>query len=688
VGQEITKHTRLRVFEAIGRGGTWSRALDELTFLSRLYDLDKLPSLTGNNITAADEIRRHRIENPQSWPDDWIVDDSRFQLLEGLDEVFLRFICQTISPEACPVRGSASESCVIYNEILEADGFELIVRKEVRGSPTFGWSRCEPKERSPDQLSRASKMSNTRPLGSGWTRLPGLLYLTPRQVSLEQGLRKHRLGGLEELRELTTRHVLRQDTPPDVVAAFEAILFDLGILVRKGDLVQCPLLPDLLRRFLPDAADRLWATFTSSLELPAIGNWCIHFIASPDLLRRDIWFPRRNAPPLYERRPADSAEAAFGAIVAGVSKDREPSEAARVLVAHAVALVRDFEPFCRQFRAEYMSDPVQVERFKARFERWSKGRMATRLPAQLTPSPGMTPPERIAADFQITRVTKLLLRDLILAGLDWYGRFKIPVFLDRICNLAALPSHDRRFRTAAEDLDHHCVVNPDDWRQWGDEWPFDDSRFGLTPEGDDDVFLRFLCETLHPEVRPDTHDAMTWCERFNEVLRVDGWELRPIATVSGHPVFGPHRVGSGLVEAVPPSTAAVAGVQQPAPGHPESVAAGIKVWGIGASSRGISRWYPSEFFPDGTNHGTRFDSADHISALEVIDPHGLNVPPATLAGWTNKRPQEKREALKILGRTRGNVRVFARVEVMARHRSWTERRARDEPEASDSRRFA
>jgi hypothetical protein len=54
---------------------------------------------------------------------------------------------------------------------------------------------------------------------------------------------------------------------------------------------------------------------------------------------------------------------------------------------------------------------------------------------------------------------------------------------------------------------------------------------------DDEVFLRFLCETIHPVVRPDPTEAEKLCQQYNQHLRNDGFELVEKTQLSGKPVF-------------------------------------------------------------------------------------------------------------------------------------------------------
>lgn len=114
-------------------------------------------------------------------------------------------------------------------------------------------------------------------------------------------------------------------------------------------------------------------------------------------------------------------------------------------------------------------------------------------------------------------------------------------FLSRLFNLSSLPSGDHRFKDAAGDIWQHRVNNFD----WDDDWVFYDGRFNLM-NGDDDSFLAFLCETIHPVVRPDPSEAERICQLYNQYLRNDGFQIVEKTRLSGKPVFIGRYAGVGI----------------------------------------------------------------------------------------------------------------------------------------------
>jgi|CXWL01.1.fsa_nt_gi hypothetical protein len=134
------------------------------------------------------------------------------------------------------------------------------------------------------------------------------------------------------------------------------------------------------------------------------------------------------------------------------------------------------------------------------------------------------------------KISPVTRRDIIDAlgaeNVAWNGRLEESEFLSRLFDLTSLPSTDGRFKDAAGDIWKHRVVNSD----WNEDWVFYDHRFNLL-NTDDEVFLRFLCETIHPVVRPDPTEAEKLCQQYNQYLRNDGFELVVKTRLSGKPIF-------------------------------------------------------------------------------------------------------------------------------------------------------
>lgn len=137
---------------------------------------------------------------------------------------------------------------------------------------------------------------------------------------------------------------------------------------------------------------------------------------------------------------------------------------------------------------------------------------------------------------QITR--KDLFDAMVVEEVNWSGSLEEPQFLSRMYDLKYLPSNDRRFPDAAGDIWQHRINNND----WEAHWVFYDSRFELM-NGDDEVLLKFLAETVHPIVRPDVTESQKLVQLFNKYLRNDGFELVEKSRISGKPIYVGRNIG-------------------------------------------------------------------------------------------------------------------------------------------------
>ena len=143
-----------------------------------------------------------------------------------------------------------------------------------------------------------------------------------------------------------------------------------------------------------------------------------------------------------------------------------------------------------------------------------------------------------SSDPSISEVTRRNILDALRVDkVVWSGRLPETEFLARLYDLKDLPSRDSRFGDAEGDIWQHRVNNPDDWPH---DWVFDDSRFDLL-YARDEVFLRFLCEMIHPVVRPNSQEVERLLGIFNEHLAADGWEIAARTRLSGRPIFAARR---------------------------------------------------------------------------------------------------------------------------------------------------
>ena len=120
-----------------------------------------------------------------------------------------------------------------------------------------------------------------------------------------------------------------------------------------------------------------------------------------------------------------------------------------------------------------------------------------------------------------------------ILNISWQGNLNDIDFLERIFDLTDLPSYDSRHKNATEDIIRHRITNPDDWSS---DWVFTDERFNLSNCADE-VFLKFICLSLHPVVRDDQAQISSLFKEFNRLLKNSGYELFQSDILSDKPVF-------------------------------------------------------------------------------------------------------------------------------------------------------
>jgi hypothetical protein len=127
---------------------------------------------------------------------------------------------------------------------------------------------------------------------------------------------------------------------------------------------------------------------------------------------------------------------------------------------------------------------------------------------------------------------KNILDGLRLEKINWNGQLEEVEFLQRIYDLNTIPSHDSRFKDAAGDIWQHRVNNDD----WSYDWIYGDARFNLMGCSTNE-FLRFLCEIVHPVVRPDRNESIKLVQHFNDQLKCEGWQIIEQEKIAGRPRF-------------------------------------------------------------------------------------------------------------------------------------------------------
>ncbi len=115
--------------------------LEEIEFLSRLYDLESMPSYDSRYSNARGDIIQHTVNN-YDFPYCWVFQDDRFELKDGSDETFLKFLCEIFHPLVRDERKEWEKFFNKVNELIRADGYELYIKQRISGRAEYGYRLC------------------------------------------------------------------------------------------------------------------------------------------------------------------------------------------------------------------------------------------------------------------------------------------------------------------------------------------------------------------------------------------------------------------------------------------------------------------------------------------------------------------------------------------------------------------
>ena len=115
--------------------------LEEIEFLSRLYDLEKMQSNDSRYSNARGDIIQHTVNN-DDFPYCWVFQDDRFELNNGSDETFLKFLCEIFHPLVRDEKKEWEKFFNKVNELIRIDGYELYVKQRISGRAEYGYRLC------------------------------------------------------------------------------------------------------------------------------------------------------------------------------------------------------------------------------------------------------------------------------------------------------------------------------------------------------------------------------------------------------------------------------------------------------------------------------------------------------------------------------------------------------------------
>ena len=144
--QSITEITRRAVFEAMRQKDfPWWGDTSDVDLLSRVFDLESMESHDSRQRNAAADIYMHR----EAWPDwenDWIFDDSRFDLMHCPDATLLKLFETMVHPTIQTDREQVKWLVNLLNLHLACDGWQFEKVSLLSGRPVYEAIRRDPKE--------------------------------------------------------------------------------------------------------------------------------------------------------------------------------------------------------------------------------------------------------------------------------------------------------------------------------------------------------------------------------------------------------------------------------------------------------------------------------------------------------------------------------------------------------------
>jgi len=109
--------------------------LDEVSFLSRIFDLEELPTNDSRYPDMYGDIRQHTILN-DDWDKDWAFYDPRLNIKRD-NKIFKKFIEEIFHPVVLDQKSEWKNYLESINNILKFDSIRLIATEQVSGRPIY-----------------------------------------------------------------------------------------------------------------------------------------------------------------------------------------------------------------------------------------------------------------------------------------------------------------------------------------------------------------------------------------------------------------------------------------------------------------------------------------------------------------------------------------------------------------------
>lgn len=145
--KKITGITYRNIIDVLNVGSDgenikWNGRLNEVEFLSRLYELEKLASTDKRFKNANEDIWQHTINNEDYELKD-ILEYEGFNIKNGDDMYLLNFLCEVFHPEVRKRQENFMKIFVKLNKLIICDGYEMYEKDYISNHAVYGWRVVE-----------------------------------------------------------------------------------------------------------------------------------------------------------------------------------------------------------------------------------------------------------------------------------------------------------------------------------------------------------------------------------------------------------------------------------------------------------------------------------------------------------------------------------------------------------------
>jgi serine/threonine-protein kinase len=120
--------------------------LSDTAFLKRLYPAANASSADWSFDDLEEDIMQHTIRN-SDWCSVWVFHDERLELMNGNDDILLKFLCEMFHPEVRDwwdeaIKNVSNSILRDLNTLLKEDGYEIYESDRISGRPLFSYRYC------------------------------------------------------------------------------------------------------------------------------------------------------------------------------------------------------------------------------------------------------------------------------------------------------------------------------------------------------------------------------------------------------------------------------------------------------------------------------------------------------------------------------------------------------------------